>query len=98
MTTVSNAAYATDVNKLIQTDDDGFRIGIGDVDHNPHFNSLLAQEASGFSSRRQSRVLHWLMIRGNLRTALRSMGTWACYGLMLWLLAKLWPVLLALGG
>lgn len=32
------------------------------------------------------------------RTVLKLMGIWASFGLMLWLLANLWPVLLGLGG
>ncbi|MET4426666.1 hypothetical protein ABIB87_004655 [Bradyrhizobium sp. JR18.2] len=33
-----------------------------------------------------------------IQRGLTLMGTWAGFGLMLWLLAKLWMVLLALGG
>ncbi|MBR0823531.1 hypothetical protein [Bradyrhizobium liaoningense] len=33
-----------------------------------------------------------------VQRVLTLMGIWTCFGLMFWLLAKLWSVLLALGG
>jgi hypothetical protein len=38
------------------------------------------------------------MIFRNPQAVITLMGIGACFGLMLWLLASLWPVLLALGG